>query len=136
MWHLVERITPPENSLQQNDAVQLSPFYDLRNDCFYSTLNKTCYLSRRFISKGDFVIAGKGGEEEEMRDEHQSRDRFHSGKAQQCPKNAVPVMITSPSITRETFYIFVLFCFVLLLQYIITSLVKFSPLVKTWLWVW
>lgn len=63
LWHLEERIAPPENSLQQNDAVQLSPFYDLRNDWFYSTLNKTCYSSWRFISKGDFAIAGEGGEE-------------------------------------------------------------------------
>lgn len=134
LWHLEERITPPENSLQQNDAVQLSPFYDLRNDCFYSTLNKTCSLSWRFIGKGVFVIVGEGGEEEEMRDEHQSRDRCHSWKAQQGPRNAVSLILTSPSTTRETFYVTVLLF--LLLQYIITSLIKFPPLGKTWLRAW
>lgn len=67
-----------------------------------------------------------------MRDEYQSRDRCHSEKAQQCPKNAVPVIFTSPSATRETFYVTILLF--LLFQYITTSLVKFSPLGKTWLW--
>lgn len=46
----------------------------------------------------------------------------------------MPVIITSPSTTRATLFVTILLF--VLLQYIITSLIKFPPLGKTWVRMW